>query len=132
MSCLSATWELSRKTKFVTIRIRALVGAISREELVSELGCKVWMCLEEAMTGSHVEDVSEQVRGKDIDPPAWGKGKKEKSCDIVANMEARLLKVEVAMAYTREVVHMLEQGIEKDLKDLREEIQDLREGMLCS
>ena len=43
--------------------VSALVGVISREELVSELGCNVWVCLEEAMVGSHVEGVSEQDRG---------------------------------------------------------------------
>ena len=41
------------------VGIRALVGAISREKLVSEFGCDVWVCLEEASMGSHVEDVSE-------------------------------------------------------------------------
>ena len=45
MSCLSATRELSRKTKSVTVGIRDLVGAISREEFASELGC-VWVYLE--------------------------------------------------------------------------------------
>ena len=55
----------------MTVGIRALVGAISREELVSELGCDVCVCLEEAMMSSHVEDVSVQDRGRDLGPPTW-------------------------------------------------------------
>ena len=73
------------------------------------------------MIDSHVENVSEQVQGKDFDSTAWGRRKKEKSSDIVANMKARLLKVEVAIANTQEAMDMLEQGIEKNLGDLKEE-----------
>ena len=47
-------------------------------------------------------------------------------------MEAMLAKVELAMADTRERVDLIEQGMEKGLVDLREHIQDLREGMLAS
>ncbi|RVX00152.1 hypothetical protein CK203_026596 [Vitis vinifera] len=47
-------------------------------------------------------------------------------------MEARLAKVELAMADTREGVDLIEQGMEKGLEDLREQIQDLREGVLVS
>ena len=47
-------------------------------------------------------------------------------------MEARLAKVELAMANTREGVDLIEQGMEKGLEDLREQIQDLREGVLGS
>ena len=47
-------------------------------------------------------------------------------------MEARLAKVELAMADTREGLDLIEQGMEKDLEDLREQIQDLLEGMLVS
>ena len=79
-----------------------------------------------------MDDVREQVRAKDIDPSAQSRGKKEKSSDIVVNMEARLLKMEVVMADNRQVMYMLEQDIEKGLRDLREEIQDLLEWMLCS
>ena len=77
-----------------------------------------------------MENVSEQVWGKGIDPPTQGRGEKEKSSDTVANMKARLLELEVAIANTREVVDMLEQGIKKGLGDIREEIQDLRERIL--
>ena len=47
-------------------------------------------------------------------------------------MEARLAKVELAMADTREGLDLIEQGMEKGLEDLREKIQDLREGVLVS
>ncbi|RVW61528.1 hypothetical protein CK203_066547 [Vitis vinifera] len=47
-------------------------------------------------------------------------------------MEARLAKVELAMADTREGLDLIEQGMEKGLEDLREQIQDLREGVLIS
>ncbi|KAL6326640.1 hypothetical protein AAG906_009766 [Vitis piasezkii] len=60
------------------------------------------------------------------------RGKKDTSRDVVANMEARLAKVELAMADTREGVDLIEQGMEKGLEDLREQIQDLREGVLGS
>ena len=42
-------------------------------------------------------------------------------------MEARLAKVELAMADTREMVDLIKQGMEKGLEDLMEHIQDLRE-----
>ena len=51
------------------VGIRALVCAISREKLVSKLGCNVWVCLEEVMVGFHVEDVSEHDRGRDPGSP---------------------------------------------------------------
>ena len=85
-----------------------------------------------SMSGSNVEETSEQTHGRETEPAAWGMGKKDKSCDVVANMEARLAKVEVAMADTRERLDLIEQGMEKGLEDLREQIQDLREGMLVS
>ena len=47
-------------------------------------------------------------------------------------METRLAKVELAMEDTWEWVDLIEQGMEKGLKDLREYIQDLREGVLGS
>ena len=47
-------------------------------------------------------------------------------------MEAGLAKVELAMADTREGVDLIEQGMEKGLEDLREQIQDLRQGVLVS
>ena len=85
-----------------------------------------------SMSGSNVEKTSEQTRGREIKHTTRGRGKKDKSCDAIANMEARLAKVELAMANTREGVDLIKQGMEKDLEDLREWIQDLREGMLVS
>ncbi|WJZ81415.1 hypothetical protein VitviT2T_001260 [Vitis vinifera] len=84
------------------------------------------------MSGSNVEETSEQTRGRETEPTARGRGKKDKSRDAVANMEARLAKVELAMADTREGLDLIEQGMEKGLEDLREQIQDLREGVLVS
>ena len=59
-------------------------------------------------------------------------GRKDKSHDVVANMEAMLTKVELAMADTWERLDLIEQGMEKGIKDLKEHIQDLREEMLVS
>ncbi|KAJ9680701.1 hypothetical protein PVL29_019883 [Vitis rotundifolia] len=84
------------------------------------------------MSGSNMDETSEQTRGRDTEPTARGRGRKDKSRDAISNMEARLAKVELAMADTREGVDLIEQGMEKGLEDLREQIQDLREGMLSS
>ena len=79
-----------------------------------------------------MEETSEQTRQREIDPTARGRGKKDKSRDAVANMEARLAKAELAMADTREGLDLIEQGMEKGLEDLREQIQDLHERVLVS
>ena len=84
------------------------------------------------MSGSNVEETSEQTRGRETEPTARGRGRKDKSRDAVANMEARLAKVELAMADTREGLDLIEQGMEKGLENLREQIQDLRERVLVS
>ena len=84
------------------------------------------------MSGSNVDETSEQTHGRETEPAAWGRGKKDKSRDIVTNMEARLAKVEWAMADTRERLDLIEHGMEKGLEDLREQIQDLHEGVLVS
>ena len=84
------------------------------------------------MSSSNVEETSEQTHGRKIEPATWGKGRKDKSHDVVANMEARLAKVELAMEDTREGVDLIKKGMEKGLEDLREHIQDLREGVLGS
>ena len=42
------------------------------------------------MSGSNMEETSEQTRGKKTESTARGRGKKDKSRDAVANMEARL------------------------------------------
>ncbi|KAL6329104.1 hypothetical protein AAG906_007650 [Vitis piasezkii] len=55
------------------------------------------------MLGSNVEDASEQTYGRE-----------DKSRDVVANMEARLANVELAMADTREGLNLIKQGMEKE------------------
>ena len=85
-----------------------------------------------SMSGSNVEESREQTRGRELEHTTRGRGRKDKSCDALANMEARLAKVELAMADTREGVDLIEQGMEKGLEDLKEQIQDLLEGMLVS
>ncbi|XP_034677811.1 uncharacterized protein LOC117908316 [Vitis riparia] len=78
------------------------------------------------MSSSNMDETSEQTQGREIEPTARDRGKKDKSRDTMANIEARLAKVELAMADTREGVDLIEQGMEKGLEDLREQIQDLR------
>ena len=43
-----------------------------------------------------------------------------------------LAKMELAMTDSREGLDLIEQGMEKGMEDLKEQIQDLREGMLVS
>ena len=79
------------------------------------------------MSGSNVEETSEQTRGREMEHTTRGRGRKDKSRDALANMEARL-----AMVDTRDGVDLIEQGMKKGLKNLREQIQDLYGGMLVS
>ena len=71
------------------------------------------------MSGSNVDETSEQTHGRETKPAARGRGKKDKSHDALSNMEARLAKVELAMADTWEGIDLIEQGMEKGLEDLR-------------
>ena len=74
-------------------------------------GVRAWLRSEhskESMSGSNVEEISKQTHGKEIEPTMQGKGRKDKSRDVIANMEARLAKVELAMADTREGVDLIE------------------------
>ena len=109
------------------VGIRALVGTISREELVSKLGCNVWVSLKKAMAGSHVEDVNEQDRGRDLG--CLTQGRKDKSCDAISNFEKRITKLELGVVDTKGDVDLLEQRIEKAMGDLRGKIKNLQEGM---
>ena len=84
------------------------------------------------MSGSNVNETSEQTCGRATESAAQGRGRKDKSCDALANMEARLTKVEIAMTNTWEGVDLIEQDMEKGLKDIREQIKDLYEGVLVS
>ena len=71
------------------------------------------------MSGSNVEETSEQTRERETEPTTRGKDKKDKSRHAIANMEARLAKVELAMEDTREGLDLIE-SMEKGLEDLRE------------
>ena len=65
--------------------------------------------LEDTMEGSHVEEVADQVRGRDVGPVApKGKGKKDKYRDPIASLEGRVTLLEVAMADTKEGVDLIE------------------------
>ena len=48
------------------------------------------------MSGSNLDETSEQTHGREIEPNAHGRGKKDKSHDVVDNMEVRLAKVELS------------------------------------
>ena len=52
------------------------------------------------MSSSNVDETSEQTCGRETKPTSRGKCRKDKSCDSSANMEARVAKVELAMADT--------------------------------
>ena len=77
------------------------------------------------MSGSNVKETSEQTHRRETEPVAWGMAKKDKSCDVVDNMEARLDKVKLAMVDTWEGLDLIKQGMEKGLEDLREQIKVL-------
>ena len=81
------------------------------------------------MASSHVEEVDEQVRGRDLDPPAKGREKKDKSRDPLTSLDGRVTRLEVAMADTKEGMDLMEQSMEKAVEDLKVQIQDLQEGM---
>ena len=86
--------------------------------------------LEDTMAGSHVEEVVDQVRGRDADPVApKGRGKMEKSWDPIASLEGRVNRLEVTMADTKEGMDMVEKSVEKAVKDLKMQIQDLQESV---
>ena len=72
------------------------------------------------MLGSNVEETSKQTRGREMEHITWGRGRKDKSHDAITNMEARLAKMELAMADTWEGVDLIEQGMKKGLEDLME------------
>ena len=86
--------------------------------------------LEDTMEGSHVEEVADQVRGRDADPVApKGRGKKEKSRDPIASLEGRVNRLEVTMTDTKEGMDMVEKSVEKAVEDLKMQIQDLQESV---
>ena len=82
------------------------------------------------MAGSHVEEVADQVRGRDDDPVALiGRGKKDKSRDPITSLEGRVNRLVVTMADTKEGMDMVEQSMEKAVEDLKMQIQDLQESV---
>ena len=82
------------------------------------------------MAGSQVEKIADQVGGRDADPVTpKGRGKKDKSRDLIASLEGRVTRLEVAMADTKEGVDLIEQSMEKAVEDIKVQIQDLQEGM---
>ena len=86
--------------------------------------------LEETMVSSQLEEIVEQVRGRDVDPVApKGRGKKDKPRDPIASLEGRVNRLEIAMADTKEGMDIMEQSMEKAVEDLKVQIQDLQEGM---
>ena len=86
--------------------------------------------LEETMASSQLEEIVEQVRGRDVDPVApKGRGKKDKSRDPIVSLEGRVNRLEIAMADTKERMDFMEQSMENVVDDLKEQIQDLQEGM---
>ena len=82
------------------------------------------------MAGSHVEEGGKQVRGKDSGPSTWGR--KDKSRDAISSLEGRFVRLELGVADTKEGMDLLEQSMEKAVKDLKVQIQDLQEGMQSS
>ena len=77
------------------------------------------------MAGSHVEEVCEQVWGRDLYPPAKGRGKKDKSRDALMSLDGRVARLEVSMLDTKEGLDLMKQSMEKVVEDLRVQIQDL-------
>ena len=67
------------------------------------VGIRAWLQSKHnkrSMSGSNMEETSEQTRGRETEPTVWGRDRKDKSCDAIDNMEAKLAKVELAMADT--------------------------------
>ena len=52
------------------------------------------------MSGSNMDETSEQTCGRETEPAIPGRGRKDKSRDVLANMEAKLAKVDLVMADT--------------------------------
>ena len=86
--------------------------------------------LEDTMAGSKVEEVADQVYGRDADLVALkGRGKKDKSRDPIASLEGRVNRLEVTIADTKEGVDMVEQSMEKAVEDLKVQIQVFQESV---
>ena len=60
------------------------------------------------MANSHVGEVGEQVRGRDLDPLTKGRGRKDKFCDAITSLDGRVARLELAMADAKEWLDLLE------------------------
>ena len=63
------------------------------------------------MASSHMEDVSEQDRGRDHGPPTQGRN--DKSCDAISSFEGQIAKLELGVADTKGDIDLLEQRIKE-------------------
>ena len=63
------------------------------------------------MVGSYVEE----VQGRDLGPPAKGRGRKDKSRDAITSLDGWVARLELAMTDTKEGLDLLEKRIEKDI-----------------
>ena len=78
------------------------------------------------MVGSHVEDVSEQDRGRDPSPPT--QGRKNKSRDTISNFEGQIVKIDLGVVDTKVNVDFLEQRIEETMENLRGRSRTFKRG----
>ena len=66
-------------------------------------GIRVWLQnghSKGSMSGYNVEETSEQTCGRETEPTTRGRRRKDKPHDVIANMKARLAKMELAMVDT--------------------------------
>ena len=71
------------------------------------------------MAASHVEEGSEQIRGKDSSPST--RGRKDKSRDAISSLKGRFVRLELGVANTKRM-DLLEQSMEKAVEDLKVQI----------
>ena len=69
------------------------------------------------------------LHGVGRNPSPSTRGRKDKSCDAISSIERRFVRLELGVANTKEWMDLLEQSMEKAVKDLKVQIQDLQEGM---
>ena len=58
-----------------------------------------------------MEEVGEQVRGRDLEPLAKGRRKKDNSRDALTSLDGQAARSEVAMADTKEGMDLMEQSM---------------------
>ena len=89
--------------------------------------CKVSM-----LSFNNEEITNDQTCGRETSLTTYGGRKKQKSHDIVAKIKTRLGKMELATMNTWDDIDLIKQSTKRGLEGLRNEIKDLREGMLAS